>query len=117
MHTRATPRRNTTIRDRHRKAIAAGQPPCALCGDPIDYTLTVIPGEHSPRCTRANCNGCVPHPLSFVVDHIVPLRHGGKDTLANKQAAHRSCNRAKGDRADGGPVLRRSGSLARPKRT
>jgi len=44
----------------------------------------------------------------------VPLHHGGTDTLDNKQAAHRACNRAKGARLDGGPVIRRSGSLIRP---
>lgn len=88
--------RNTTIRDRHRKAIMRGHPPCGICGDAIDYTLPYMdPGE-------------------FVVDHKVPLSRGGSDTLANKQAAHRRCNRAKSDHVDGGPVLRRSGSLARP---
>ncbi|MFE9955848.1 HNH endonuclease [Micromonospora sp. NPDC005299] len=89
--------RNTTIRDRHRKTIARGRPPCALCGESIDYELPYMdPGE-------------------FVVDHIVPRNRGGSDTLDNKQPAHRRCNRAKSDRADGGPVLRRSGSLSRPR--
>lgn len=87
--------RNTTTVDRHRKIIAKAKPPCALCGEPIDYDL--------------------PHldPYSFVVDHVVPLNRGGTDTLDNVQAAHRSCNRSKGDRIDGGPILRRSGSLRR----
>lgn len=75
--------RNTTIRDRHRKAIAKDKPPCGICGQPIDYTL--------------------PHTdlQSFVVDHIVPLHRGGQDVLVNpdgtpqKQAAHRACNRDK----------------------
>lgn len=90
------PRRSTTIRDRHRKTIAKGQPPCGICGQPIDYTLPHLdPGE-------------------FVVDHKTPLNRGGKDVLSNKQAAHRLCNRLKSDRLDGGPVLRRSGSLTRP---
>lgn len=71
--------RNTTIRDRHRKAIARGKPACGICDEPIDYDL--------------------PHddPMSFVVDHIVPLAKGGADTLDNKQATHRGCNRAKSD--------------------
>lgn len=88
-------KRMTAIVDRHRRVIARTKPPCALCGEPIDYDL--------------------PHldPGQFVVDHIVPLSRGGADTLDNKQAAHRSCNRAKGDRLDGGSVLRRSGSLRR----
>ncbi|HMQ36487.1 MAG TPA: HNH endonuclease signature motif containing protein [Micropruina sp.] len=86
--------RNTTTRDRHRKLVAAEQPPCWLCGDPIDYTL--------------------PHldPRAFVVDHIVPLAKGGQDTLNNKRAAHRDCNRAKSDKLES-PVIRRSRTLAR----
>ena len=90
--------RNTSVRDRHRKTIAKSRPPCALCGEPIDYTLPYLdPGE-------------------FVVDHKTPLNRGGTDTLDNKQAAHRLCNRLKSDRVDGGPVLRRSGSLTRANR-
>ena len=67
--------RNTTTRDRHRREIAKGKPDCALCGEPIDYTL--------------------PHTdlRSFVVDHIVPYKVSQDDTLANKQAAHSDCNR------------------------
>ena len=90
-------KRSTTTRDRHRKTIARGKPPCGLCGDTIDYTLPYM------------------DPREYVVDHIVPLHRGGADTLENKQAAHRSCNRAKGSKVNGGPVLRRSGSLARPR--
>lgn len=72
-------RRNSTIRDRHRKQIAHGRPPCHICHEPIDYTLPYLdPGE-------------------FVVDHITPVAKGGADTIANKAAAHRSCNRAKSD--------------------
>lgn len=70
--------RNTTIRDRHRATLRRQGGPCGICGEPIDYTL--------------------PHldPLSFVVDHVHPLHLGGPDTLENKVAAHRACNRAKG---------------------
>ena len=80
--------RNTTIRDRHRAAIARSKPPCHICGGEIDYDL--------------------PHldPGAFVVDHIVPLARGGSDELANKRAARRACNRLKSDRADGGPTIR-----------
>ena len=71
--------RNTTTRDRHRRAIARGKPPCSICGAPTDYTLPHLdPGE-------------------FVVDHIIPLHHGGADDLHYKHykaAAHRECNRA-----------------------
>jgi len=89
--------RSTTVRDRHRRIIAQSKPPCGICGGAIDYNLPYF------------------HPESFVVDHIIPLKAGGKDTLDNKQAAHRACNRAKSDKTDGGPILRRSGSLRRGK--
>lgn len=72
--------RNTTVRDRHRRIIARNKPPCAICGDDIDYSLPHLdPGE-------------------FTVDHIIPLNKGGTDTLDNKQAAHRKCNRTKSDK-------------------
>ena len=71
--------RNTTIRDRHRKTIARDEPPCGICGDPIDYALPYT------------------DPRSFVVDHIVPWMASRDDSLENKQAAHRDCNREKSD--------------------
>lgn len=73
--------RNTATRDRHRSTIRARRDPCALCGDPIDYTLRT------------------PHPDSFEVDHIIAVDLGGADTLDNKQASHRRCNRAKSNKA------------------
>jgi 5-methylcytosine-specific restriction endonuclease McrA len=72
--------RSTTVRDQHRAVIRRGKPPCALCEQPIDYTLHYL------------------DPMAYVVDHIVPLAKGGVDDLANKQAAHRSCNRTKSDK-------------------
>ena len=71
--------RSTTIRDRDRNAIRRTKPPCGICETEIDYAL--------------------PHtePMSFVVDHVIPLNKGGADTLDNKQAAHRVCNRLKSD--------------------
>ena len=91
--------RNTAQRDRDRAAIAASKPPCYLCGEPIDYTLPYL------------------HPMSFVVDHIIPLARAKDDahrrqldTLANKAAAHRECNSKKRAR-DYAPIIRRSNSL------
>ena len=84
--------RNTTRRDRHRTAIAASKPPCAICGSPIDYTLRW------------------PDPDCFVVDHILPLDKGGPDTLPNKQAAHHRCNREKSNKLVSS-ILRTSGVL------
>lgn len=82
--------RNTAIRDRHRRAIAAHQPPCSYehClypGEPIDYQ----PASHLD-------------PLAFTVDHTIPLSRGGPelDVLENKTAMHRACNRAKSDQVD-----------------
>lgn len=74
--------RNTTIRDRHRKTIAQDEPPCGICGQPIDYQAPYL------------------DPRSYVVDHIIPVKHGGPDTLDNKQASHRACNRDKSDKLD-----------------
>lgn len=85
-------RRNTAQQDRDRKRIGHAKPACAICGNPIDYTLKW------------------PDPMSFVVDHIKPLHKGGTDTLANKQAAHNTCNSKKRARIVA-PIVRRSGSL------
>lgn len=73
-------KRNTTIRDKHRRTIARDEPPCAICHQPINYQLPHL------------------NPGAYVVDHIVPLARGGQDVLDNKQPAHRSCNRAKSDK-------------------
>lgn len=72
--------RNTTQRDRDRAVIRRTQPPCGICEQPIDYDLPYL------------------DPMSYVVDHIIPWNKGGLDELANKQAAHRQCNRLKSDK-------------------
>ena len=94
--------RNTATRDRHRSVIARGKPPCALCGEPIDYTLKY------------------PHPKSFVVDHIIPLgksptpeRIAELDVLSNKQAACADCNRLKWDKVEGDQPAARTFVTAR----
>lgn len=86
------PGRNTTQRDRDRATIRRTGAGCHICGQPIDYALKS------------------PHPMSFEVDHLVPLSKGGPDTLANKAAAHRTCNSTKRAR-DYAPIVRRSNSL------
>ena len=84
--------RNTAQRDRDRATIRRTKAACHICGQAIDYNAPHLdPGE-------------------FVVDHLVPLHKGGADTLANKAAAHRRCNAAKGTRLVA-PIVRRSGSL------
>jgi len=68
------------------KAIGA---PCALCGRPIDYSLGMITDPMTGK-RRA-------HPMSFVVDHIDPLKSGGDVyDFANTQPAHWICNARKG---------------------
>jgi 5-methylcytosine-specific restriction endonuclease McrA len=71
--------RHTTRRNRHRRKIAQGRPPCHLCGLDIDYAASHL------------------EPLAFTIDHILPLAKGGTDTIDNLAAAHRRCNLAKGD--------------------
>lgn len=86
------PTRNTAIRDKHRAIIARDKPPCHLCGQPIDYNL--------PWWDQ----------MAYVVDHVIPISKGGPDTLANKRAAHRKCNRDKSDKPFG-KILKTSGAL------
>ncbi len=75
-------KRSTTLRDRHRKIIAADQPPCHLCKEPIVYDAHHL------------------HPLSFTIDHLTPISRGGPDTLDNLAAAHRKCNRDRSNRVE-----------------
>jgi len=84
--------RNTAQRDKDRARIRSTHSACGICGNPIDYLL--------------------PHddPMSFTVDHIIPLSKGGPDRIDNKQAAHRRCNSTKRARLVA-PIVRRSGSL------
>ena len=87
--------RNTTKRDQHRRQIKARRGPCAICGQALDYALPYL------------------HPMSFEVDHIIPFAKGGPDTLENKAAAHRACNRAKSDSIDYNPATRQGVTLKR----
>lgn len=54
--------------------------PCALCGQPIDYSLPAG------------------NPMAFEVDEVIPLSLGG-DPLSkeNTQPTHRICNERKGN--------------------
>lgn len=53
---------------------------CGICGDSIDAALKR------------------PDPLSFSIDHILPISLGGADCAENVQAAHLACNVKKGNR-------------------
>lgn len=89
-----TPHRSTTIRDRDRARFRRSQAPCAICGQPIDYTIKS------------------PDPMSFEVDHIKPIDRFPElaNDPNNKAATHRACNRAKSNK-EFAPIIRRSGSL------
>ena len=64
--------------------------PCHICGKPIDYSLGMVT---DPRTGRRR-----PHPMSFVVDEIVPVRFGGSPIdFANTRPAHWICNARRGD--------------------
>lgn len=72
--------RNTTRRNRHRRAIAKTKPDCHWCNEPINYTAGWL------------------DPASFQIDHVIPLNKGGLDDLSNIVASHRKCNRDKWDK-------------------
>ena len=84
--------RNSSHQDRLRRQVARTHPPCHICGAPIDYTLHYL------------------DPMSFVIDHVIPLQKGGADDITNVRAAHRECNSKKRTR-DFAPIVRRSGAL------
>lgn len=104
-------KRNTANRDRIRRSLAKDEPPCWLCGSPIDYRLNFIAGQHGAKCRKTECKGCVPDPMRFEADHVVPLHRDGADVLANSRASHRACNSKKRARLVA-PIVRRSGTLA-----
>jgi 5-methylcytosine-specific restriction endonuclease McrA len=57
--------------------------PCWLCGHAIGYQLDAR------------------HPLSFTLDHYIPLSRGGSLLdPANARSAHRRCNSRRGNRTE-----------------
>ena len=85
-------KRDKNQQQRDRDRVAKLKPGCYICGKPIDYTLKT------------------PHPMSFELDHVIPIDKGGADDLSNKSASHRDCNSKKRARKYA-PIVRRSGSL------
>ncbi|WP_433584562.1 HNH endonuclease [Microbacterium hydrocarbonoxydans] len=85
-------RRSSSVQDRHRARHRATRAACHICGRPIDYTLKW------------------PDPMSFVVDHVVPLAKGGSHSFDNTAAAHAECNSKKRARLVA-PIIKRSGTL------
>lgn len=79
-----------------RAAVLAEEHDCHLCGQPVDKTLTMIWGQHGPRCQTPDCPGCVPHPLRAEVDEIVAVAQGGSPIQrSNCRLSHRVCNLGK----------------------
>lgn len=89
-------RETSTAHRKHRALIAATKPPCAICGQPIDYTIRY------------------PHPDAYTLDHVVPVARGGSDSLSNKQPAHNRCNKTKMARTHAA-IIKTSGTLTLPK--
>src|SRR5690625_2964764 len=67
--------------ERNKKRIFATQNTCGICGDPVDFSLKA------------------PHPMSAVVDHIIPVsKNGHPSDIDNLQLSHWTCNRQKSDK-------------------
>lgn len=102
----ANPRRaNGSRRDAIRARWKAIGAPCWLCGHPIDYSLGMMTDPVTGKRR--------PHPMSFVVDEVVPVKYGGDPLdFDNTRPAHWICNarRGAGDRSK--PAL--GGALPQP---
>jgi len=73
--------------DKNKKRIYATQNTCAICGQPVDFSLKW------------------PHPMSPTIDHIIPVIKGGHPSdIDNLQLAHFSCNRQKSSNIKGKPA-------------
>lgn len=63
--------------------------PCALCGRPIDYSLSWYIDPRDGKRKK--------HPMSFELDDILPVALGGNPfDINNLQPAHRICNQKRG---------------------
>lgn len=67
--------------EKNKKIILKTRNTCGICGLPVDKSLKY------------------PHPLSPVIDHIIPInRNGHPSDINNLQLAHWQCNRQKSDK-------------------
>ena len=67
--------------ERNKKRILKTKHTCGICGKDVDKSLAY------------------PHPLSPVIDHIIPLSKGGAvSSMDNLQLSHMACNRQKSDK-------------------
>ena len=80
---------NGSARRKVRERLKAQGGPCGICGKPIDYSLGMVTTPEGKRR---------PHPMSFVVDEILPVKFGGSPfDIDNCRAAHWICNARRGD--------------------
>ena len=95
----SNPRRaNGHRRDQVIRRVKREENECWLCGEPVDKTLGLMLGAHSPRCAKPECAGCVPHPKSATVDEVIPVSLGGSAIdRQNCRLAHRDCNIRRGN--------------------
>jgi len=76
-----------------RRRILAAENVCAICHEPVDKTLSLMAGQHSPRCFTPDCTGCVPDPRRAEIDEIIPVSLGGSAIArGNTQLAHRQAS-------------------------
>ena len=67
--------------EKNKKIILKTRNACGICGNLVDKSLSY------------------PHPLSPVIDHIIPVnRNGHPSDINNLQLAHWQCNRQKSDK-------------------
>lgn len=67
--------------EKNKKIILKTRNTCGICGLQVDKSLRY------------------PHPLSPVIDHIIPInRNGHPSDIDNLQLAHWQCNRQKSDK-------------------
>lgn len=91
---------NGTLRRKYRARFKAMGLPCHLCGKPIRYEE---PSDYK-------------HPLSFVIDEVIPVsrfREGGYNSARqaaedfnNLAPAHYACNAAKSNRLPGEGIVK-----------
>ena len=71
--------------------------PCGICHKPIDYSLGMVTDKVTGKRH--------PHPMSFVVDEIIPVSKGGDPLdFNNTRPAHWICNAKRGDGGRGKKV-------------
>lgn len=70
-----------TTFEKNKKRILMTQNVCGICGKVVDKKIKY------------------PHPLSPVIDHIIPVaKNGHPSSIDNLQLAHWQCNRTKSDK-------------------